>query len=124
MKKLILAFLLLLDLAHAKDDWISMEDSDEFTIYVHLASRQKNGDRVKTWFVLDQKQASDKINSQRLLIEFDCKSKMSNILSIIGFSGKMTTGKAIYSDDLPKGWKHIAPGTIGEGQFYFACFGK
>lgn len=124
MKNIIFTLLLLVNLAHAEDDWLPIEKNDRLTIYAHSASKQKNGNRVKVWFIFDRKQASDKITSQRVLIEFDCKSKMSNILSIAGFPGKMATGEVMHSDDSPKGWRHIAPDSIGEAQFDFACFGK
>lgn len=77
--------------------------------------------RVQT--LLDLTKPVGKGRSMLLLNEINCMEESLRILTVVGYTGAMATGSVIHESDWdkPGKWQYIAPGTVSENLFAYAC---
>ncbi len=131
MKRILLAGIsaLLLNAGVASAEWTKIgaasNAADAFTLYVDLATIQRNGKLVRMWDLQDFKQpqtlGEKKYLSEKTQIEFDCDARKARILAIVDFSGQMGIGEIIYSDGDASDWTVVAAKTTGEIEWNAAC---
>jgi hypothetical protein len=121
--------LLLLSNEPAYAEWVSIDSSDSFTIYVdpdslHHKLRHK-GKLVKIWVLFDfkavQGTSGSSYISEKLLDEFDCTEEQYRILAFYRYSGPMGTGEFVYSDSYPGKWEPVARKTVNQSLWVYAC---
>ncbi|MSQ73195.1 MAG: hypothetical protein EXR27_18205 [Betaproteobacteria bacterium] len=107
--------------------WVNVGGNDRFDSYAEPVSIRRSSDRVKMWTLLDYKatQISSngaRYNSQKAQHEYDCKDGRMRQPDFSLHSGHMGGGEVIlFSYDIPDNWAPIAPGTIIEDLWKFAC---
>jgi hypothetical protein len=128
MKQLLMA-VLLMGAGTACAEWtklaVSSKAEDAFTLYIDIATIQRNGKLVRIWDLQDFKLAQtvdgQQYLSEKTQIEFDCEARKARVLSIIDTAGPMGTGKVAYSDGDVSDWTAVAANTLGEAEMKVAC---
>ena len=124
-----LIMLLVLSSEPAYAEWVSIDSSDSFTIYVDSDSlRHKlrhKGKLEKIWVLFDFKAVQDTSGSsyisEKLLDEFDCTEEQFRILAFYSYSGPMGTREVVYSDSYPGKWGPVTPDSVVQSLWKFAC---
>ena len=117
--------------AHAAEpDWQMVGETGTYSVWVDVASLQKEGNVVKTWTKIEYKGptpifASSKENqlSVRRREYFDCLAHSSALKSATSFSESNLKGDVVVksSDAGQMKWKETAPGTVADAILEFAC---
>ena len=80
---------------------------------------------VKMWSLEDfnstQTTAGDRFMSYKHHKEYDCKEEQIRLLALNVYSGSMGSGDVVNSFSSPGEWSPVAPGSVGQGLFRFAC---
>jgi len=122
----LLALLLLsVDSAHA--DWVIVSGNDEkrFIIYANPDSLRRNGELVNMWelwdYALEQTHFGHPYLSLKREAEYDCKGKRARKLSVTTFTGNMGNGTVGFHSNKEEAWSPVAPKTINEELWEYAC---
>lgn len=125
MKKTILMVLLVAICTGAMAEWVKIGDMKEFDNYVDPSSVRKNGNIVTMWSLRDfntqQALSSMKFQSDKTKADYDCAELRIRSLALIVVSGKMGSGETIFSHSQPGKWNTVAPGTVEDARWRFAC---
>ena len=120
--------LLILVAAPASAAWELSGASSNATFYSDPETIRRTGNFVKIWQLADYnvaKKSGDgrSYSSSKNLYEYDCAEMRVRILSYIDYSGPMGNGTSVGSGEMNGSWSSVAPGTVGERTFRFACGG-
>ena len=120
MKILLIALLIS---TNAMAEWVGIGKSKNFIVYVDPTTIRKSGNMVKIWSLHDYKMAQGSIPymSSRLEREHDCIEKWGRQLFLAFYSKNMGRGGSIWKDAEPRDWLPVAPGTIKEIVWKYAC---
>ena len=127
MKRLIVITLLVLSSSPAYADWVKVSDSDEagMTVYVDPATIRRNRNLVKMWQFYDYKTVQTVAGIGFLTVkeqwEFDCAEERRRVLALTEFSGNMGSGTVVYTNSEVGKWQPVAPSSIGQLLWKFAC---
>lgn len=132
MKRLLVIFALLLTFSSsAWAEWVVVSgNADGSTIqYADPETIRKNGSMVKVWALTDylnahvSKSSGKTYFSAKGQIEYDCQGESMRILTDSWHSDHMGGGDVIfvYNGSPPDEWSPVAPGSVGEGMWKFAC---
>jgi hypothetical protein len=129
MKRLLVVFALLLTFSSsAWAEWVEIGSAadDSFILYANPSTIRKNGSMVKMWILHDlvngQGYRGKTYFSSRAQTECDCQGERFRILAFSSHSGKMGRGDTVYLDNTPSDpWSPVAPGSIAEIFWKFAC---
>jgi hypothetical protein len=127
MKRLIVITLLVLSSSPAYAEWIKVSDSDEagMTVYVDPATIRRNRNLVKMWQFYDYKTVQTVAGIGFLTVkeqwEFDCAEERRRVLALTEFSGNMGSGTVVYTNSEVGKWQPVAPSSIGQLLWKFAC---
>ena len=107
-------------------EWTMISWDDEITNYADKTSISRNGNKARIWTMNDFKSTQNTADHTFLSMvkyhEYDCKSKMVNLLHLNAYSKNMGEGIVVVNikyDD--KDWQYIAPNTISEASWKTAC---
>jgi len=125
MKKILFLALLVLS-GSAMAEWVRVAKSTMGdTYYADPASILKNGNMVKMLVLNDLKIAAiysgDKYLSAKSQREYDCKGEQERILNLSLYSLNMGNGRAIWFGNDATEWIRVAPGSISEIFWRYAC---
>jgi hypothetical protein len=99
-----------------------------FTVYVDPDTIRHKGEIVKMWHLLDYKTMQPLLRgsfmSEKSQAQFDCAEERVRLLAITNFSGSMGSGNAIYTDIDEGKWGPVAPRSIAEALWEYACSKK
>ena len=122
MKQLFLIALLVLSSGPAYAEWVLLSSHAEVDVYVDPDTVRRKGDRVKMWELNDYKTSvRNSVLSSREQSEYDCTEERTRTLAITTFSGNMLGGKLLYSGSEGSNWHPVAPRTVGQALWKFAC---
>jgi hypothetical protein len=127
MKRLLLITLLLLSSGPAYAEWVKVSDSDEagMTVYVDPATIRRNRNLVKMWQFYDYKTVQTVAGIGFLTAkeqwEFDCAEERSRVLALTEFSGNLGSGTVVYTNSQVGKWQPVAPSSLGQLLWKFAC---
>jgi hypothetical protein len=127
LKNLCLTVVLAVVSTGALAEWTRVDESSEAISYVNLETLQRAGHIVKMQTLTDLKAERRRNNgpsflSTEKLSEFDCKNKMSHLLSMAVFSGQMATGEKIHADNEPDvRWKPVGRDNYSDPFWAYAC---
>jgi len=127
MKRLIVIILLVLSSSPAYAEWVKVSDSDEagMTVYVDPATIRRNRNLVKMWQFYDYKTVQTVAGIGFLTVkeqwEFDCAEERRRVLALTEFSGNMGSGTEVYTNSEVGKWQPVAPSSIGQLLWKFAC---
>ena len=127
MKRLIVMTLLVLSSSPAYAEWVKVSDSDEAgkTVYVDPTTIRRNSNLVKMWQFYDYKTVQTVGGIGFLTAEeqweFDCAEERSRVLALKEFSGNMGSGTVVYTNSEVGKWQPVAPSSIGQLLWKFAC---
>jgi hypothetical protein len=124
----VLIILLVLNTGPASAEWVAIGSSDSlggYTVYVDSDTIRRNGDLVKVWALTDyttlQTVADRSFLSSKVQNEFDCAEERQRELAGTWFSRKMGTGNGVWTNFDGTTWRPVAPGSVGQGVWDFAC---
>jgi hypothetical protein len=127
MLKVILMLALGLTCSSAMAGWTKVHEYTKATVYVNLATIQRDENLVKMWSMSDykspqhahQKELYRSIKSQA---EYNCNERTRRIVSITFYSGRKSNGDVVYSNAyFDKPWIPVALGSIEENELGLAC---
>jgi hypothetical protein len=105
--------------------WASANDIQGLTIYVDPDSIRRKGDLVTLWQLYDYKAVQtvggNSFLSSKVQRQFDCGNQRTKLLAFTHFAGNMGNGNRIMTDSDEAEWKSVAPGSVGNVLWRFAC---
>ena len=120
--------LLMVNTGPASAEWVAIGSSDSlggYTVYVDPNTIRRNGNLVKVWALTDyttlQNIADRSFFSSKTQNEFDCTEERQRELAVTWFSSKMGTGNGVWTNFDETMWRPVAPGSVGQGVWDFAC---
>ncbi len=124
-----LTMLLLLSSGPAYAEWVTIGYSESlggYAVYVDPSTiRHKGNHLVKVWTLTDyttlQTVASHSFLSSKAQNEFDCAEELQRELAVTWFSNHMGNGNGVWHNSDETKWRPVAPGSVGEGVWKFAC---
>ena len=113
MKKTVAICFAFLMCSPAIAQWTRVGGSDTAQSYIDLQTVQRSGNLVKVWILYDNLRTdSDGTNSTKSQEEFNCQSAESRTTFAINHSGRMASGKVLFSWKPEGGWAPIPPGVV------------
>ena len=120
--------LLMLNPGPVYAEWVAIGSSESlggYTVYVDPDTIRRKGDLVKVWALTDyttrQTVADRSFLSSKAQNEFDCAEERQRELAVTWFSGKMGNGNGVWNNSDETNWRPVAPGSVGDGVWKFAC---
>jgi Surface-adhesin protein E len=125
----LLITLLVLSSAPAYAEWVEIAATDYgMTVYVDPDTIRHEGNLVKMWELFDHKTTQTigvglfmSLKDQR---EYDCTKGRFRVVTFTQFSGNMGSGKLGYSNSDETKWIPVAPQTMNQTLWKFACSKK
>lgn len=113
----------------AAAEWVAITGNERLTIYVDPTTIRRDGDKVKMWSLFDYRKAQTvKVGGKSLVYlstkgqdEFDCKEEQKRLIFLTGHSKKMGHGNTVSTENGPSPWEPVAPASIAEVMWKFAC---
>jgi hypothetical protein len=110
-------------------EWVTIGYSESlggYTVYVDPDTIRRKGDHlVKVWALTDyttvQTVAGRSFLSSKAQSEFDCGEEQHHELAVTWFSDHMGKGNGVWNNSDETKWRPVAPGSVGEGVWKFAC---
>ena len=109
-------------------EWMAIGSSESlggYTVYVDPDTIRRNGDLVKVWALTDYKTiqtvADLSFSSSKAQNEFDCADESQRELAVTWSSGNMGNGNGVWTNFDEATWIPVAPGSVGQGVWDFAC---
>ena len=123
------------------DDWVLVDEYDEFVSFVNKRTIQINGDELKTrtllnsrderkaWILqsyknsqaFDERKKKSKYKSQKIHYSFLCDKREVAFISLVAHEGSYGRGKVIASEKTYPQYNGVIPDTIGEVYFEYVC---
>ena len=107
--------------------WVLTSGDDEagLTVYVDPDSIRQKGNLAKMWQLYDYKTVQTVAGIGFLTVkeqwEFDCAEERRRVLALTEFSGNMGSGTVVYTNSEVGKWQPVAPSSIGQLLWKFAC---
>ncbi len=122
MKKLFAALLLSIGLTPAWAEWVQIDESDDYEIYLNAKTLGSSGGNVRAWLMFNRKSGKNrKLVSSVELEEVNCKTRQRRTIQFTAYSGQMGQGKAVESRETPTAWLYSAPGTLADYTVSLLC---
>ncbi len=106
-------------------EWVGVGVNERLTGYVDPTTIRKSGNTVKMWSLHDYKTAREFIGrtymSSKFLHEYDCMEEQARQLHNSFHSGNMGRGDIVWSNNEPRNWQPISPGSLGKAKWEIAC---
>jgi hypothetical protein len=105
---------------------VIVSDHDEYIAYADAASRSREGALVWMSDIVDLKSArasplGNLHSSSRAHSQFDCDAPRMRPVAFSLYAGTMGGGELVESVALSGGWLPVAPGTLLDRLWQFAC---
>lgn len=107
-------------------EWVALGGSDSgTTAYVDTGTLQPNGIHIKMWVLYDfetmHAATGGSFFSSKAHIEYDCAEARQRTHAYTRFSGHMGSGKVVVGELVEGRWMPIAPKSVGQMVWTFAC---
>jgi len=103
----------------------SSQSQGGYSVYVDPATIRRQGDLVKVWSLFDYKTIQTVAGflylSSKVQREFDCAEEHMRALAGSEFSGNLGSGNVLYHDSDAGTWEPVAPDSVGQILWTFAC---
>jgi surface-adhesin protein E len=117
--------LLVLSSGPAYGEWVAVDKKADGTAYADPDTIRFKGDVVTMWTLHDFKTMQTMGGHSFLSIkgqaEYDCAEERYRPLAFIEFSGNMGSSKVVTNGSTEQEWRPVAPGSVGQGLWKFAC---
>lgn len=112
--------------AHAEWYVMSNASDDGYTYYLDPSTIDQAGRITQVWELVDyaeiQTQDNDKFISEKILRVYDCNTDKSSIKSIAQYTGRMATGKVVWTNTYQEPiWRTVVQDSLGETLLKIAC---
>jgi surface-adhesin protein E len=127
MRRLILIILLVLSCGPVYAEWVEVSANKKAGViaYADPGTIHRKGDLVKMWSLFDlnttQTAGGNSYLSIKALQKYDCAEDRSRALAYTKFSGNMGHGTVVYNISDEGMWAPIAPVSVGQELWKFAC---
>lgn len=107
-------------------EWVMVNDNDAYIAYVDPASIFRQGDLVRMRDLIDLKAAQlspygRPHASSTAQSEFDCQNALMRTIAFSLHSGQMGDGDSVETVAESYRWEPVAPGTLLDALWQFAC---
>ena len=125
--RLLLTALLVLSSGPAYAEWVKVSGNEQgdMTVYVNPDTVRRKEEMVEMWVLFDFKTTHTVAGHLMLSIkgqeEYDCDGKRRRVLTFSEFSGNMGGGKEINSTSQEGTWVPVAPESVVQTLWTFAC---
>jgi len=106
-------------------EWVEIGVNDDVgtTFYVDPTSIRKSGNIVKVWSLSDYNKSQGQIPYMSIMLqrEYDCIEERARQLHMTHYAKNMGEGDPVFIHTEPRNWLQVAPGTVGETIWEFAC---
>ena len=118
--------LLVLSSEPAYAEWVQIDKTgDGMTTYADPDTIRRKGDLVKVWQLSDFKTIQTVGTQSHLSFkrqsEYDCIEERTRTLAITFFSGNMGHGNVVINNSDEARWVPVAPGSVGQALWEYAC---
>ena len=120
--------LLVLSSVPAYAEWVAVGYSKSlggYTVYVDPDTIRRKEDLVKVRVLTDYTTIQTVVDitflSSKAHNEFDCAEERQREIAVTWFSGNMGNGNAVWNNSDETTWRPVAPGSVGQGVWKFAC---
>lgn len=126
MKRLAFALALAALGCNAAAEWVIVNDNDEYSAYADPATISREGNLVQMSDLIDLKSPrsspyGNQHASSTAHSEFDCEDPRIRTLAFFLHSGQMGGGDLVETAAVTNGWLSVAPGTLLDVLWQFAC---
>ncbi len=126
MRKLLIGLCLSLVATVASAEWVLVtRTADGNKHFADPSTKRRVGTIVRIWEISDygkpRSAGGDVYLSDRNYWQYDCVERTRQYLQATVFAGKMATGEMVFSFNLPGNKEFVAPNTVAEHLFNFAC---
>ena len=126
MRRLILFWVFAALSCNAAAEWVIVNDHDEYVAYADPASIQRDGDKVTMSDLIDHRsQRSSPLGnlhvSSTAHSEFDCGLPRMRTIAFTLYAGQMGNGEVVEAIAEYDSWIPVAPGTLLNILWQFAC---
>jgi hypothetical protein len=126
MVRPVLVLLLAALSSNAAAGWVMVRDNDEYIAYADPATILRDGDSVRMNDLVDLKSPrpspyGNQHASSMAHSEFDCRNPRVRTLEFSLHSGQMGNGDLVETAQESGRWLSIAPGTLLDALWQFAC---
>jgi hypothetical protein len=123
---LALITLLVLRSGPAYAEWVLIDKTEQgMYTYVDPDSIRRTGDLVEMWHMLDLTTAINISGNPSLSVkaqrQYDCPKELYHEITYAYFSERLGTGKVIYSSPHESKWEAVAPQSIADVLWKYAC---
>jgi hypothetical protein len=111
---------------NAAAEWVIVRDNDEYIAYADPATILRDGDSVRMSDLVDLKSQrpspyGNPHASSLAQSEFDCQNPRMRTLAFALYAGQMGNGDRVETVQESNRWLPIAPGTLLDALWQFAC---
>ncbi len=126
MKRLALALALTILSCNSAAEWVMVSDSDEYIAYADPATISREGNLARMSDLVDLKAPrsspyGNQHASSTAHSEFDCEEPRIRTIAFFLHSGQMGSGDLVETAAVSNGWLTVAPGTLLDVLWQFAC---
>ena len=126
MKRLAFALALAALSCNSAAEWVIVKDNEEYIAYADPATISREGDRVQMSDLVDLKiprssPYGNQHSSSTAHSEFDCQNPWMRTIAFSLHSGQMGNGDLVETAAVSNGWLTVAPGTLLNVLWQFAC---
>ena len=126
MKRLALALALAALSCNSAAEWVIVNDNEEYIAYADPATISREGNLVQMSDLIDLKSPrsspyGNQHASSTAHSEFDCEDPRIRTIVFFLHSGQMGNGDLVETAAVSNGWLPVAPGTLLNVLWQFAC---
>jgi hypothetical protein len=110
----------------AAAEWVMVNDNDEYVAYADPATLSREGNLVRMSDLIDLKSPrpspyGNPHASSTAHSEFDCENSRLRTIAFYLHSGQMGDGELVETAAVSDRWLAVAPGTLLDALWQFAC---
>ena len=112
--------------AYAEWVWVSFTKSEGgYDVYADPDTIRRKGELVKMWVLYDfrtiQLATGLAYLSNRTQLQSNCADELERRIEVTWFSGNMANGNEVFTNSNESKWSPVAPGSVGQSLWKFAC---
>lgn len=125
MKTILLMFLLACVSSGVLAEWKFLIATDQADWYVNESLTRKRGMMAKVWtlqqYATSQPLYSGEYLSAKMQAEVRCYSRQWRVFYFSYYTGRMGSGKLVYTHETAGSWKSVTPDSFSDALFQVGC---
>lgn len=105
----------------ASAEWVKAGEGKANNLYIDPSTIERHGNFVRLTQLFDFFEIQDDSISNTYYVEYDCSQKFVRILSIVGHSGRMGSGRVVFSSNDVLEWHYAHPDSLVGKLMSYVC---